>query len=156
MICLNKKPAVFVFVWGGVLVLITYACTFLVAVVESWFDLKIDKNGVSEHTWLFKLIVFCVIAPLLETYLLQFLPYDYYKRHHKSMAWLILVAGVLFALFHMYSIAYAIVAGIKGMMLTYAYASWQGKHVSRFVVTTMAHAFNNIYFLTLELIMSLF
>lgn len=145
----------FVGVWGGISVLVSFVFTWGVIFIEYFFKVEINKAGAEEHSFLFKLVIGCLFAPIVETYFFQKLIYDLFSRRGWSEILMIVFSSSLFGIMHLYSIAYAMATVLIGILLIYAYIIWdEERRISKYLIVTMIHAFHNTFFLLLELTFS--
>ncbi|WP_295125660.1 CPBP family intramembrane glutamic endopeptidase [uncultured Chitinophaga sp.] len=150
----NDKAVQFVLIWSSISVAINFAFVAAIWFVENVLHVVINKRGADDHGIWVEFILFCVIAPPVETYFFQKLFYDYFTGNGKSKVWLIILSSIIFGLFHFYSISYVIVAALNGVLFIYTYIIWQGHKISKYLIVTMIHAFHNLFFLLLEIISS--
>jgi len=94
-----------------------------------------------------ELLVIVVIAPLVETLLLQSLPIFVARKFNASFRLQVIVSMVLFAACHFYfeGIVTGIAAGvIGGFYFAFTYAHWREKsRWTAFWVTAVSHAIHN-------------
>lgn len=87
------------------------------------------------------LITIVVVAPLVETYLIQYLFFKYLTG--RLPQWTIIVlSGLVFGLMHHYSIGYVLYAIPSGLLLSSSYAF--RLRSKPFVCTTLIHAVYNL------------
>jgi membrane protease YdiL (CAAX protease family) len=82
-----------------------------------------------------------VFAPLIETYLNQYLFFKYLSRHLSVWA-IVLVSGLFFGLMHFYSIGYILYAIPAGVLLSTSYAL--RLRSNPFVCTCLIHSVYNL------------
>jgi uncharacterized protein len=133
-------------------VTITYAYGLLIWAIETLFHVGIDQSGVTFERTFSCFFISGVVAPLLETFLFQQLPYDAFVKRKWPEKWLVVFSALIFGLAHAYSVAYVILATIQGVVFMYAYITWDGTRISKYWMVTFIHAFHNIFFFLLQLI----
>jgi hypothetical protein len=103
------------------------------------------NNKFAHHPFWFKLVGGSIIAPLLETYLFQQLPYTFLKKWNASNTIIILISSVLFGLSHFYSLSYIIFAFFAGIVLIKSFINWEGTLNSKFMITVAIHGVANLF-----------
>ncbi len=141
-----KKPLVYIFVFGTLLFLISLASGLINYALINLFHFKINMNNKFAHEpfW-FKLIVGSLVAPFLETYFFQQLPYTILKKWNANNTIIILISSVLFGLSHFYSLYYMIFGFFAGIVLIKAFINWQGTLNSKYLITVGIHSMANLY-----------
>jgi membrane protease YdiL (CAAX protease family) len=109
-----------------------------------------DKGDASfDEMGLFELIVLaCILAPLIETFLFQFAPIEIVLHFNKKLKYIALVLSVLlFALMHYYSLSYMIFGAIMGTICALGYMisrDKKGKKHAYWIVVIMHAIWNTI------------
>lgn len=142
----NLHPLIFIPLMS---VLFIGTSLLYVAVVEALGieDVMIGKEMVLETAPKLIGVIFAaiVVAPLLETLLLQRLVYKVLSKmryFRQNRCWIVAVSAVVFALLHHYSMHYILNALIGGALLMYFYIIKVGKRP--FWNVCAIHAINNI------------
>lgn len=148
----RHEAVLFLILWGMVCVIITYAYGLVIWAIEVLFHVEIDQSGGTFRSKFSCFFATCIAAPLIETCLFQKIPYDAFARRKWQNNWLVVCAAFVFGLGHAYNVAYIIITTIKGVVLIYAYITWEGTRVDKFWMVAFIHAFNNIFFFLLQLI----
>lgn len=100
---------------------------------------------------LFKFFIIVFFTPLIETFLLNFLPYQIFKRFIKKNVIIIILNALIFAVLHHYSYTYMVMTFIGGIFLNFFYVACVYKKHFAFLLTTLLHAvYNLIGFLLIE------
>jgi len=95
------------------------------------FDLTGQKAAIASsikisdiESAIYQFIVSIIVAPIIETFLFQLLPFVLLKKYsnaHKNRWITIIIGGIIFGLLHPYSIFNIITASVSGMLLMYLF-----------------------------------
>lgn len=94
---------------------------------------------------MFKFIVGVLIAPPIETFIAQTIPYflmSKIKYLRKNWILIVVIAGILFGLGHIYTLQYIVVMVFTGMLFMYAYILRRGREP--FLTVTLIHMLGNL------------
>ena len=145
---IRTKPIGYVVFFVIASIIISIMSGVIVYLMENYTGKEINiNNNFNRHSISYKFIVGCVVAPLIETYFFQLLPYNYLKNKNVKIPYIILVSSLLFGIAHYYSIPYVIGTFFIGILLISAYAYWQGAKPNKFIIVCVIHSFHNIFFL---------
>jgi membrane protease YdiL (CAAX protease family) len=98
-----------------------------------------EKDLGSEYLAFF---VVTIAAPLVETYLIQYLFFKYLSQYLNQMA-IIVISAIAFGLFHHYNVGYVVYAFFSGLILSTSYAI--KIRSNPFVCTSLIHAVYNLF-----------
>lgn len=120
-IFLNRKNVVFVLGMVGVAIVFSISISFLLGLYGIQLVNPISSRGLSE-----KIIEGVILAPLLESWLFQYLPFLIFKKWYKKEARLstilyISTSTLLFSIQHCYSIWYILAMIVPGIILAYSF-----------------------------------
>ena len=89
-------------------------------------------------------LIAVIIAPIIETFIFQFLPVKLFSRRIPIMG-VILLSAFFFAIAHAgYSVWYALLVFPLGVILVYVYIHYRHEKITPFWMTTLIHAFRNM------------
>ncbi len=117
---------------------ITYATGELSKIIVNQ---SINKGFSPFKSTMEEFITVILIAPVLETFLFQYLPFKL-TRKWMSPVLSILLCGVIFSALHTYNWFYMLSAGIVGLLLGTAYYL-KIDSGRAFIIVTAIHLFNN-------------
>jgi len=93
---------------------------------------------------LFDSVIAITIVPLIETYIFQKLPIDAaIKQNYKNLNLVLIVTGLVFAIYHFETLPVTISLLISGVFLSYIYYRLKILDFYPFIGTTIAHALLN-------------
>ncbi|HEY0897213.1 MAG TPA: CPBP family intramembrane glutamic endopeptidase [Sphingobacteriaceae bacterium] len=142
---------VYILAFGAALILFNIVFSVSVLAAERIFDTGLVTGSTfSRHGFWYKLIAGCVLAPVLETYMFQHLPYRYLRKRRFSKALIIVISSLLFGIVHYYDWIYIIRATLAGGILISAYILKPSASVSGLVTVSAVHAINNVFTLLIE------
>lgn len=98
-------------------------------------------NPVSKHSIQEQFFLAVLIAPLLETYLCQYLPMTKLKW---KISYRFFFSAVLFGLLHGYSVYYQIAAIAMGLLLALPFVLYHNNAKRAFWFAALLHLFNNV------------
>jgi hypothetical protein len=128
----------------AVLLSITYNIAF--SFVLEYFTESGLKADELESIPPFKLLLMAtILAPLVETFVFQFLLIEIICFFSKSKMLALVVSTILFALTHAYNLNYILFAFIPGFMLGILYLILKNKQKPAFILVCLAHALSNLY-----------
>jgi hypothetical protein len=120
----NSNHIVFILLLTSLLVLTSFGSSFILSLIEYknifWFDPPSPKN---RHIVLL-VIEGVFIAPIIETFINQTLPYYFLNKVNflKTKGYLILIISALFfGVLHCYDLFYIIYGFFMGLVLMYGY-----------------------------------
>jgi hypothetical protein len=120
---------------------------FISGVLHLNFDLPDSKLFTFlRKYWIFQFAVFVIIAPLIETTILQWLPYKFYNYFKTSSKFDVLFwvfAALFFGLLHNYSFGYQIAATILGLNFVLFTMYYAEKRNNYFLPIFFIHSINN-------------
>lgn len=140
----------------SVLFVLILSLQITIAVVLNAIDLDFGQEGSSldEYPAVFKIILLVIIAPLFETALFNILPIKLLQLLFKSKIIIILLASIVFALIHYYSLVYMIMTylGALGLNTFYIVTEHKKGRLASFGLTTLLHSvYNLIGFLVIDI-----
>lgn len=126
--------------------------TFVVVFPFAPFFYLLDKiegpmggpTGIESLSFFMKILSISVITPIVETFVLQWVPIKFLRYHFNWSSFrIILVSAILFGASHYYSIAHIIRGFIIGIILADAFVLQEEKQGSPFWVVTAIHGLRN-------------
>lgn len=100
----------------------------------------------------FTLISICIIAPLFETFVAQYLPLRFLKKYLPIKV-LIICSSLIFALLHPYSLGYIVNTFLIGIIFSVGYVLWKKTEVSHpFWIIVSVHSLKNLLAFILQLL----
>jgi len=102
-----------------------------------------SSAGPDKSRWLTAII----IAPVVETFLFQYLPFKLMqnlKHLKRSFVLYIIASSILFGLEHWYSIRYIIFAFSVGLVLAYTFYLYHMNLLKAFWTTALVHSIRNV------------
>lgn len=113
---------------------------------DTYYHLESNENGLAGHSKLTLFVAFVILAPTLETFLLQVIPNIILNKCKITNKYaLILIPSVLFGLLHCYYWIYIIVGFIAGMILNYLYLFCKARTNYAFLIVILFHSLHNLY-----------
>lgn len=117
----NFTPLLFILTFFCLSLLVSAIWVIIASLISVEYDVSVNPlQGVSKIELL---AVACVIAPLLETWLVQMIPIEMMKRYVRVEVAVVLSA-LLFGLMHTYSTFYIINMFFVGLVFSTAYVWW--------------------------------
>ena len=110
-------------------------------------------NPISEKSISYRIVVGCLLGPVLETLLHQALPiYLFTKKWIKNRKLAIFISALFFGLMHSYSLHYILWTFVGGLLLAWAYLIYYEKYgfEKAFWAITIVHALRNAITLVME------
>ena len=140
-------PFVFVILLFSYIIFIPFLIFefFVPNIAENLTDVA-QKVIEKEKGFLGAFIVSCIIVPVLETFLLQFLPIQTLQKFFKqSILFPILISAMLFALTHFYDILYVILMFLIGIVYAVGFVVYGKQRTVRhaFWAIALAHSLAN-------------
>jgi hypothetical protein len=142
----SSNPALFIFVIV-VLTFLASAIAYLIVSFISLFDLNFsnwETPKVSSSHGFSTLITVCLIAPLFETLITQFLPIEIFKgRVNEAIC--VLLSALCFSILHFYGIAYMINTFFIGIVFAIGYILWNKPNtIHAFWIICIVHSLRNL------------
>jgi hypothetical protein len=148
------KGITFVFIITSLLYFVSISCNIVLGFIKQK-DLIFLNFQSKENSIVFIFIAPVILAPIIETFLGQSLPYYLLKKlsYMNGRNYLVIIASALFfGLLHFYSVFYIIYAFILGLVLSYGYAVRIRSDKNAFLLIAVCHALLNAGILIRNLI----
>lgn len=116
--------------------------------LNTFFQLNSSGLNFESKTELF--IVVVVVAPLIETFIFQFLIFYLMSLLTKNKIAILLTSALLFGLSHSYSLLYILSGCMGGLLLGYAYLIFQVRKKYSFWTVSVIHSLNNLYLFLID------
>lgn len=139
------KGITFVFIITSLLYFVSLSFNIVLGFIKQKDLIFIDYQS-KENSIVFIFIAPIILAPILETFLGQSLPYYLLKKinYMKERSYLILIASaLLFGLLHFYSLFYIIYAFFLGLILSYGYMVRIKNDKNAFLLIAICHSILN-------------
>jgi membrane protease YdiL (CAAX protease family) len=151
----NLKTSKFVFV----VVVFNLILQYLISLAVHFIDEKaFEISLLNDKSLLYIFVLTCIFAPILETYLFQYLIiencYKYIKKN--KVVWSILISSVVFAVLHYYSFLYIISTFLLASSYAFFYIVAKKKRgVNAYWVIVLVHAIQNFIPFVMEDVLNL-
>ncbi len=136
--------------------LLTIFVSFLINISLEHFNiLDADLNSPSFFSLTQEIFLTVIVAPLLETFIFQFLFYYIIKIFYKFLGHYfnfiyIIISATLFGLSHKYSIYYQIGTFFFGLIFSYSFIFFKTKFNSPFISVCIVHSLYNLFTTIME------
>ncbi|MBU2525503.1 MAG: CPBP family intramembrane metalloprotease [Bacteroidetes bacterium] len=144
---LLKTKTFFLFV--GILII-----QIILALIPNFFDVDFGENSMENKSLLHIFFLVVIFAPILETMFFNVLPVELLNSFIKNKYLIILLASIVFALIHTYSVAYLIMTyfGSIGLNAFYLVVKEKKGLLMASGLTILLHSiYNLIGFLLIEI-----
>jgi|GEM_PF-1552546 len=129
---------------------ITLACFVAILIIQFLFGIINDtflhistQNPIDKFSFKEKMIIGVIVAPIIETFIFQYLSFKLIKLVTKNPIYTIGLASLFFAVNHYYNWFYILVIFFIGIILNYNYYAVQKISKYAFLLTFLLHATNN-------------
>ncbi|NJK83368.1 MAG: CPBP family intramembrane metalloprotease [Saprospiraceae bacterium] len=139
-----NTPFVFSF-WIFLIVSILWLHLFIAIVNYFKIDVFALSGKIEFETLTEEFFIVVVIAPLMETFLFQYLVFLIFDFFKLNKAVIILVSAALFASIHYYSWVYILFTFGSGLLLGYIYWLCQLKSLRPFILVFSLHGLYNLF-----------
>ena len=135
---------------ASLLLCINLASIILFGIFSAIFDIDVngDVERIAGESFLYDLLLLCVVAPLLETYIFQWLIYNMFESQFRKKLFLCcLLGGCIFGIVHLTSLMYIVVASFTGFLFLLWYALFARKYnnFTAFCTIAIVHALSNSF-----------
>lgn len=128
------------------------AATFFSVVASKLYNSGINKGFVGFSNPLEEFLISVLLGPVLETWIFQLLPIEYFKKKLDTFYPGIFCSTILFALAHMYNLIYFINALVAGFIFAYFYCIMKVYKTHPFIWLASLHALYNLFVFSLKYI----
>ncbi|WP_264524783.1 CPBP family intramembrane glutamic endopeptidase [Flavobacterium sp. N502536] len=130
-----------------VVILLNLLNSYTFNVLAEFFGSNLNKGFNENYTINEKIVLFIIVAPLIETCLFQYKVIEICKSQKMALKYCCLVSALIFASMHLYNVFYFLFAFVAGMLLACLYVT--GRSVKNSVlITLIAHTiYNSIVFI---------
>ena len=108
-------------------ILLNFLNNYMFFVVSDFFEISLNKGFNDNYTIKEKLVLFIVIAPLIETLLFQYAVIEICKSIKMRLKYCCFLSAFVFALFHLYNVFYFWFTFIGGLLFAFLYAKGENK-----------------------------
>lgn len=113
-------------------------------------SLSLSHRIEEEYTKFEFLILATIIAPLVETFIFQFLVIEIMRKYVKPVFPIIALSAILFALSHLTSYAYAAANLLNGIIFAFTYVIARKKGFNSYLCTATVHSLRNLIVFSLS------
>lgn len=108
-------------------------------------SLEIGANWTMEgKSWAEKIFSAIIVAPIVETFLFQYLPHRILLRKMSiNWKWVTIISALLFGLTHWYGFGYIVFSTLIGLVFIVAYVFLYEANKNPFLVVMFAHMLRN-------------
>lgn len=129
-------------------ILFFVALMFGVVLISSLIELLIIGETSNSARWLSyslleKILLVIIIPPIIETFINQWLVFKMVGSYTDNRIFIILVSAVIFGLLHGPDYIKMTVSFFLGIILMSAFIMWEGKSLSKYLVTVIIHMLYN-------------
>jgi hypothetical protein len=112
----------------------------LIGYIDEHYYHGMVANPIEKESIKIRFFVGCVMAPLLETFLFQYLPFGIFKALKiKNIFILIVLPALLFGLSHWYSPMYVVATFITGLIFNFLYIYCKKNQLKAFWIVALLH-----------------
>jgi hypothetical protein len=126
-------------------VLVVLVLSFIITLPFAFYDDGV-VHPINEKHIIYRIVVACILAPVLETLLHQTLPiYIFTKKWIRKRNIAIFLSALSFGLLHFYSVLYILITFMIGLVFSWAYLIYYERHSfeKAFWAITLVHALRN-------------
>lgn len=131
-------------------IFITISSFILVIIIQVFFGVLNDtflhistQNPIDKYSWQEKFFLGVILAPIIETFIFQYLPFKVIGKVIKNPVYIIMGSSLFFAFNHYYNWLYVVVTFFIGLILNCNYYAVQKISKYGFWLTALLHAANN-------------
>ena len=103
------------------ILLLNFLNNYIFSVVSDLFDISLSKGFDDNYTIKEKIVLFVVVAPLIETLLFQYLVIEICKSFKMRLKYCCFISAFVFASFHLYNVFYFLFAFTGGLLFAFLY-----------------------------------
>lgn len=119
---------------------------YIFSVVSTFFNISLNKGFNNNYTFNEKIVLFLIVAPLIETLLFQCIVIEIAKSLKIRTIYCCILSALAFALSHIYNIFYFTYAFMGGLMFAFLYT--RGKNQYAILLPLITHIiYNTIVFI---------
>lgn len=117
------------------IILLNFLSSFIFSTLAELFYSSLGEGFNRNYSFNEKIVLFVIIAPILETLIFQYAIIEICKRIKMALKYCCLVSALAFAIFHLYNIFYFLYAFIAGLMFAYLYI--KGKNIRNAILYSL-------------------
>ena len=136
----------YILVFTSICFFVSIGSSFLIILIDQIlaFNFDFSAKPLKDSSLAAKFVAGSFVAPLVETFLFQYLPIEILKKK-LSRGYLLIFSSALFGLSHFYSIPYMLKTFFIGLVLAASYIFWIQQKPHKFIITVAIHSlFNSI------------
>ncbi|WP_433835642.1 lysostaphin resistance A-like protein [Flavobacterium anhuiense] len=129
------------------IVLLNFLNSYIFSIISDFFGIALNKGFNDQYTIKEKIVLFVIVAPLMETLLFQYAVIEIFKSLKVKLKYCCFISALSFALMHLYNIFYFLYAFAGGLLFAFLYI--RGKNQKNAIVLPLiAHTiYNGIVFI---------
>lgn len=129
------------------IVVLNFFNNYMFSVVSDFFDIPLSKGFKDHYTFKEKIVLFVIVAPLIETLLFQYLVIEICKTIKMRLRYCCFISAIIFASFHLYNVFYFLYTFAGGLLFAFLYL--RGKNQKNAILLPLvAHTlYNGIVFI---------
>lgn len=104
-----------------IVILLNFLSSFIFSFLADFFSTSLGKGFNHNYSTTEKLVLFVIIAPILETLIFQYAVIEICKRVKIALKYCCFISALAFAFCHLYNIFYFIYTFVAGLMFAYLY-----------------------------------
>ncbi|TDX14330.1 CPBP family intramembrane glutamic endopeptidase [Flavobacterium sp. S87F.05.LMB.W.Kidney.N] len=102
-------------------ILLNFLNNYIFSVISNLFDISLNKGFNDSYTVKEKIVLFVLVAPLIETLLFQYVVIEIFKSLKMKLKYCCVLSAFVFASFHLYNIFYFLYAFTGGLLFAFLY-----------------------------------
>lgn len=128
------------------IMLLNFLNNYLFSLISNFFDISLNKGFNDQYTIKEKVVLFVIVAPLIETLLFQYTVIEICKSIKMRLRYCCIISAFTFGLLHLYNIFYFLYAFSGGLLFAFLYV--RGKNQKNAIILPLvAHTiYNGIVF----------
>lgn len=120
---------------------IEISINFNINLIEGY---EYDRYIIENYNWFFSLLIYCVLIPIFETFLTQFLPIKLISIWTKNKIILLIGSAVFFTMLHGYPSVILIYTFFSGVIYAWSFiVFWNKGCIAAVLVTSLIHGLYN-------------
>ncbi|TPG45256.1 CPBP family intramembrane glutamic endopeptidase [Flavobacterium pectinovorum] len=149
MISKIKNIALSLREWELILLVIVlnFLNNYIFSVVSTFFNISLNKGFNNNYTFNEKIVLFLIVAPLIETLLFQCIVIEMAKSLKIKTIYCCILSAFLFALSHIYNIFYFTYAFMGGLMFAFLYTRGKNQKYAILLPLITHIIYNSIVFI---------
>lgn len=128
-------------------IVLNFLNNYIFFVISNFLNISLNKGFNNNYTFNEKIVLFIIVAPLIETLLFQYIVIEIFKSIKIRLKYCCILSAFVFASMHLYNIFYFLYAFVGGLMFAFLYTRGKNQKYAMLLPLIAHTIYNGIVFI---------